>query len=99
MAPSQRENRVAVSASKLLLESMTSVILCVCSVVSAEAQDARPNTNDSWTATTHTSRDNTNPSRTTESHAKSGDRSVDKQSIEVLGPDGAYQPYSDTEKE
>jgi hypothetical protein len=99
MAPSQRENWVAVSATKLLLQSMTSVILCVGSVVSAQAQDAQPNTNESRTATTHTSRDNTNPSRTTESHAKSGNRSVDKQSIEVLGPDGEYQPYSDTEKE
>jgi hypothetical protein len=88
-----------VSATKLLLQSITSVILCAGSVVSAQAQDAQPNTSESWTATTHTSRDNTNPSRTTESHAKSGNRSVDKQSIEVLGPDGEYQRYSDTEKE
>jgi len=99
MAPSQRGNRVVVSATKLLLQSITSVILCAGSVVSAQAQDAQPNTSESWTATTHTSRDNTNPSRTTESHAKSGNRSVDKQSIEVLGPDGEYQRYSDTEKE
>jgi len=99
MAPSQRGNRVAASATKLLLQSMTSVIFCAGSVISAQAQDAQPNTNESWTVTTHTSRDNTNPSRTTESHAKSGNRSVDKQSIEVLGPDGEYQHYSDTEKE
>src|ERR1700739_3884996 len=98
MAPSQRGNRVAVSATKLLLQSMTSLILCAGSVVSAHAQDAQPKTNESWTVTTQTSQDNTNPSRTTESHAKSGDRSMDKQRIEVLGPDGEYQPYSDTEK-
>jgi len=99
MAPSQLGNRVVASATKVLLHSMTSVILCAGSVVSAQAQDAQPNTSESWTATTHTTRDNTNPSRTTESHAKSGNRSVDKQSIEVLGPDGEYQRYSDTEKE
>jgi hypothetical protein len=100
MAPSQHENGVAVSATRLLVRSMISVILSVGSAVCAKAQDAQPNnTNESWTATTQTSVENTNPSRTTESHAKSGNRSVDKQRVEVLGPDGQYQPDSDTEKE
>ena len=99
MAPSQRENRVAVSATNLLLTSMISAILCAGSAVCAEAQDAQPNTNESWTATTQTSADNASPSRTTESHVKSGNRTVDKQRMEVLGPDGRYQPDSDTEKE
>jgi hypothetical protein len=100
MASSQPENRVAVSATKLLIKSMISVVLCVGSVGCAQAQDALPNnTNESWTATTQTSRDNVNPSRTTESHAKYGNRSVDKRSVEVLGPDGRYEPYYDTETE
>lgn len=100
MAPSQPENRVAAFATKLLLTLVISVVLCVSSIACAEAQEDQPtNTNESWTATTQTSIDNTNPSRTTESHAKSGNRSVDKQRVEVLGPDGEYQPYSDTEKE
>ena len=100
MAPSQHENEVAASATRLLLTSMISVILFVGSAVSAKAQDAQPNNiNESWTATTQTSVENTNPSRTTESHAKSGNRSVDKQRVEVLGPNGEYQPNSDTEKE
>ena len=34
-----------------------------------------------------------------ESHTESGNRSVDKQRVEVLGADGRYQPDSDTEKE
>ena len=34
-----------------------------------------------------------------ESHSRSGNRSVDKQRVEVLGPDGRYQPDSDTERE
>ena len=100
MPPSQHENGVAVSATRLLVRSMISVILSVGSAVCAKAQDAQPNnTNESWTATTQTSVENTNPSRTTESHAKSGNRSVDKQRVEVLGPEGQYQPDSDTEKE
>lgn len=108
-APSERsnniasfhpENRVAVSSTKVLIKLMTSAILCVGAVVCAHAQDAQPNnTNESWTATTQTSRDNTNPSRTAESHTMSGNRTVDKQDMEVLGPDGAYQPYSEIEKE
>ena len=100
MASSQPKNRVAVSAIKLLVESMIAVVLCVGSVVCAQAQEAQPNsTNESWTATTQTSGDNTNPSRTTESHAKSGGGSVDKKRVEVLGPNGQYQPDYQTEKE
>ena len=100
MASSQPKNRVAVSATELLVKSMISVILCVGSVLCAQAQDAQPNnTNESWTATTQTSVDNPNPSRTTESHVKSGNRSVDKQSVEVLGPNGRYLPDSETDKE
>ncbi len=100
MASSQPENRVAVSAAKLLVKTMISVILCVGSVVCAQAQEAQPNnTNESGTTTTQTSVDNANPSRMTESHAKSGNRSVDKQRVEVIGPNGGYQPDSETEKE
>jgi len=100
MASSKRKNRFAVPATKLLVQSMISVILCVGSVFCAQAQDAQPNnTNESWTTNTQSSVDYTNPSRTTESHAKSGNRSVDKQRVEVLGPDGRYQPDSDTETE
>jgi len=100
MASPHPENRVEGPATKLLIQSITSVIFCVASVVCAHAQDAQPNSsNESWTVTTQASRDNTNPSRTTESHAESGNRSVDKQSLEVLGPDGEYKPYSEIEKE
>ena len=100
MAPSQRENRVTVYATKFMVKSMISVILCLGSAVWAQAQDAQPkNTNESWTATTQSSVDYSNPARTTESHTKSGNRSVDKKRVEVLGPDGRYQPDSDTETE
>ena len=89
-----------VSATKLLAYSIFSVILCVGSAVCVRAQDAQANkTDESWTATTQTSIDHANPSRTLESHSKADNRSVDKQRVEVLGPDGRYQPYYDTETE
>ena len=89
-----------VSATKLLAYSIFSVILCVGSAVCVRAQDAQTNkTDESWTATTQTSIDHANPSRTLESHSKADNRSVDKQRVEVLGPDGRYQPYYDTETE
>lgn len=93
------KDRVEVSATKLLVYSMFSVILCVGSAVCVRAQDAQTNkTDEPWTATTQTSIDHANPSRTLES-SKSENRSVDKQRVEVLGSDGRYQPYYDTETE
>jgi hypothetical protein len=98
MAYSKPENQNAVS--RLLINGVISVILCGGSAVSARAQDAQANSSDeSWTATTESSVTNGNPSRTTESHAKSGNRSVDKQRVEVLGPNGRYQPDFETEME
>ncbi len=98
MAYAKPENQVAVS--RFLINWIIFVILCGGSAVSAQAQDVQTNSSDeSWTATTENSVANSNPSRTTESHAKSGNRSVDKQRVEVLGPNGRYQPDSETEKE
>jgi hypothetical protein len=91
-------NQVAVS--RLLISWIIPVILCGGSAIPAQAQDAQAGSSDeSWTATTENSVANGNPSRTTESHAKSGNRSVDVQRVEVLGLNGRYQPDSETEKE
>jgi hypothetical protein len=98
MAYSKPENQVAVST--LLVGLTISVVFCFGSAVSTRAQDGQRNSRDeSWAATTETSVKNAIPSRTTESHAKSGNRSVDKQRVEVLGPNGGYQPDSETETE
>lgn len=40
-----------------------------------------------------------NPTRTSEAHTESNGRVVDTTSVEALGPDGRYVPYSETEKE
>jgi hypothetical protein len=100
MAPFQAENRIAPFATRLLVKSMIAAILCAGPAICAQAQDVQPNNpSDSWTATTQTAENNTSPSRTMESHVKSGDRSVDKQRMEVLGENGQYLPDFETDKE
>ena len=74
-----------------------SALLCAAPVVCAQAQ-AAPENDKPWTATSQTSGAG-GPLRTTESHTKSGNLNVDKQTVEVQGPDGRYQPYLDTETE
>jgi len=40
-----------------------------------------------------------NPTRTIESHTQSGNRTLDKQSLQRRGSDGQFEPYQDVEKE
>lgn len=77
---------------------LLSAILLAAPCLWAQPQTAAPNSDKSRTATSQTSGTNT-ASRTTESHNKSGDRTVDKKSVELRGADGSYQPYLDTETE
>ena len=67
----------------------------------AQTADTQPSdASKSWTATTEPQVSvNVNPTRTTETHKETGNRTVDTQSIERLGPDGHFEPYFDTEKE
>ena len=53
----------------------------------------------SWTATTESQSANVNPTRTIESHTQSGNRTLDKQSLQRRGSDGQFEPYQDIEKE
>src|SRR6202171_569360 len=53
----------------------------------------------SWSATTETQSGNINPTRTIESHTQSGNRTLDKQSLQRRGSDGHFEPYQDVEKE
>jgi hypothetical protein len=100
MAFSERRNQDPMSATGRFIKSIFCLVLCTGTAVCVQAQNAQPDgTDESWAMAAQTSVDNTNPSRTMESHTKSGNRSVDKQRVEVLGPDGRYQPDSDTEKE
>ena len=67
--------------------------------ISVAAQSQPANGDQSWTATSETSTAYANPSRSRESYTKSGNRTVETKSVEVLGPDGEYQPYYKTETE
>jgi hypothetical protein len=74
-------------------------VLCAATAVCVQAQDSKQGTDESWTATTKSFIPNFNPSRTIESHAKSGNRTIDKQRFEVLGLNGGYRSFSETETE
>ena len=100
MASSQRENPVSASAAKLLAKSMIAVILCAGSAVGAQWQYAHPaKPKEPSTSTTDTSAANVEPSRKVESHQTSGNVTVDQQTVEQVGANGAYQPGYQTETE
>jgi hypothetical protein len=85
--------------AELLTRSAFPFVLCAAMAVCVQAQDAKQGTDESWTATTESLIPNFNPSRTIESHTKSGNRTIDKQRFEVLGLNGAYRSFSETETE
>jgi hypothetical protein len=94
------EDHLLLNRIRLLVKPLLVIALCAGPLAAARAQDSQSNKGDeSWTTTSESNAENANPSRTMESHSKSGNRSVDKQRVEVLGPDGHYQPDSDTETE
>jgi hypothetical protein len=66
----------------------------------SQASDANPgDTNQSWTATSEAQNAALgNQTRTVNSHTQSGNRTVDKQSIQILRS-GTYEPYQDIERE
>jgi len=85
--------------AQLLMRSAFRFVLCATMAACVQAQDSKQGTDESWTATTKSSIPNINPSRTIESHTKSGNRTIDKQRFEVLGINGGYRPFSETETE
>ena len=75
---------------------------CFCSSVALRAQTSDTQTSDantSWTATTASQGDNANPTRTLESHTQTGNRTLDKRSVQRRGMNGAFEPYQDVETE
>jgi hypothetical protein len=74
-------------------------IVCVAWTMFAHAQASAPSADQSWTATSQTVTSNSNPLRATESHTQSGNRTVDKKTVEIIGPNGKYQPYFEVETE
>src|SRR5438046_9536359 len=91
--------------SLMTCKSLTRVACCVlflgllCLLLASAqtpASDSQTSdANKSWTATTESRMPNTNPTRSTESHTKSGNRTVDKQTMERIGNVGHYHHYHD----
>ncbi len=74
----------------------------ICSGVALWAQAPNSQTdaaNTNWTSTTESRSGDADPTRTVESHSQSGNRTLDKQSVERRGDDGSFAPYQDIEKE
>jgi len=84
---------------KCVFVSVGALVMWLGATVLVTGQAAAPNADQSWTANSQSDGSNGNPSRTTESHIKSGNRTVDKKTVEVLGPDGKYHPYLVVETE
>jgi hypothetical protein len=102
MAASKNEGRMGIRLALFLLKPVIVTALLAAFGLPAPAQNYAHPTNkpkDTPTSTTQTSVGNLDPSRTTESHETSGNRSVDKKKVEVLGANGDYQPASETETE
>ena len=67
--------------------------------LASSAQTSDPDAgNKSWNATTESQDTAGGSMRTSESHRQSGNRTVDKQSVDVLRS-GSYEPYQDVERE
>ena len=80
--------------------------LCLSSLLSAQAPSASDSQstddNKSWSATVDQqapSGAGFSPTRTSESHTHANGRTVDKQTVELRGSDGTYQPLRDIERE
>jgi hypothetical protein len=100
MARLEPQSHIVPSAKRIPLKAIVYATLCATVIICAHAQEPpKSGSDESWTKTTEKAEQNINPSRTTESHTKSGNRTVDKQRVDVLGPNGGYKPLTETETE
>jgi hypothetical protein len=93
-----RPSRVA-HLSQLMLLAVGAYFFSYPALWAQTSDSQTDHTDKSWTATTESQSDNVNPTRTTESHTRTGNRTLDSQSIQRRGPDGHFEPYQDFEKE
>ena len=98
----ERIHLSASDGSRLSEMLRLAIAACFCVGLALWAQTSDSQTadgNKSWTATSESQSDRINPTRTTESHSQSGNRTVDKQSVQRRGLDGHFEPFQDIEKE
>ena len=90
------------SAAYLSQFMLLAIVAYFCSAPAlwAQASDSQTDeANKSWTATTDSHSENADLLRTIDSHTQSGNRTLDKQSVQRRGSDGHFEPYQDIEKE
>jgi hypothetical protein len=98
----QSSTRSRTSPIARLSQILLAIGISFCSSLALWAQTSDSTTGgaaNSWTATTESQSGDVNPTRTIESHTQSGNRTLDKQSVERRGDDGQFEPYQDIEKE
>jgi hypothetical protein len=89
----------AACLSQLMLLAIVAYF-CSAPALWAQASDSQTDeANKSWTATTDSHSENADLLRTIENHTQSGNRTLDKQSVQRRGSDGHFEPYQDIEKE
>jgi len=84
---------------QLILLAIGTYFSCSPALWSQTSGSAAGDAANSWTATTESQNGNINPTRTIESHTQSGNRTLDKQSLQRRGADGQFEPYQEIEKE
>src|SRR6516225_6791292 len=101
MATWEEEARTRVSngMARRLKTAVSIVCASLALGLASSAQTSDPDAgNKSWNATTESQDTAGGSMRTSESHRQSGNRTVDKQSVDVLRS-GSYEPYQDVERE
>lgn len=105
MAPQSTPSvRSITSSPRLSLKVAATLVACMifATTAPAQSQNSDPNSsnsNQSWSSTSETSDANIGSrTRTTDSHIKTGNHTVDKQSVEIQRS-GSYVPYQDIERE
>ena len=97
------EEEVRTRVSNGMARRVKTAVSIVCASLAlglaSSAQTSDPDVgNKSWNATTESQDTAGGSTRTSESHRQSGNRTVDKQSVDVLRS-GSYEPYQDVERE
>ena len=97
------EEEVRTRVSNGMARRVKTAVSIVCASLAlglaSSAQTSDPDAgNKSWNATTESQDTAGGSMRTSESHRQSGNRTVDKQSVDVLRS-GSYEPYQDVERE
>ena len=89
----------AIRLSRCVLLAITAYFCCSFALSAQTSDSQSEEENKSWTATTDSNSENAERIRTTESHTHSGNRTLNKQSVERRSSDGGFVPYQDIEKE